>query len=346
MAKHGRTGGSDRQCSSANPWKFNTLSRDRLFYKDRTTYERIWSWDVKTAKDREGKMRRVIRAGSTYYLNQDTGEVHWIQKRTDLLDEDRSSKATTSTPRHREGLLPRIGKVQKRTVKKELENARKTLNKGKGALLSVRDYRYSDPVNNDLTRESFKTMDNHNFWVNDECINFFICQLSNALMKPGTGTVRVHICSTYFLGVLRRWVSNDAVNLMKKLGLQNLKYSVEDCECLIVPVHASGNHWALAVLDRRYKTIRYYDSLEPGYSTSCWEDELLRFVVLLWKLESSEDWKIVVVESIPKQNNFHDCGVFMLKYLDDLVFERPFRFCQDDMESIREQISHAILSTN
>ena len=85
---------------------------------------------------------------------------------------------------------------------------------------------------------------------------------------------------------------------------------------LLVPLHITGNHWALTTIVVNLRenriTLTTYDSLRAGRhqeAVAALLNELRRLVEGLgWQGEIEEH----VSEDCPQQHNNHDCGPFML----------------------------------
>lgn len=55
-------------------------------------------------------------------------------------------------------------------------------------------------------------------------------------------------------------------------------------------------------------------------------------------------WDFYVVESFPQQSEESvDCGIFMLKAMEELALDIPFTFTKDDMSTIRKHMAADII---
>ncbi|KAL1505122.1 hypothetical protein AB1Y20_008881 [Prymnesium parvum] len=182
-------------------------------------------------------------------------------------------------------------------------------------------------------------------WLNDEIVNSFI-ELLKMRESQNTSLPRVHFFSSLFYTKLtehnykynsvRRWTSE-----------KKIKGSVFDKEMIMVPVHCHGNHWTLAVVNFKKKQFEYYDSLLGG------PDDVLHNL-RLWLQDEAQDknrlpldlseWTDVVPkDGIPKQQNGHDCGVFMCKMADHLSQGAVLSFTQADIPYMRLRMAVEIL---
>lgn len=129
------------------------------------------------------------------------------------------------------------------------------------------------------------------------------------------------------------------------------KEKISDSELLLMPVHVDS-HWCLLVCLIKEGRWNFYDSLPcnrrlsilPGLIKSLHEDAMDAFP------PTFSDWKVTVIKEAPKQENGHDCGVFVLKYMEAALSTKEFSWkeCkkwQADMPRFRAQIAAEILQT-
>ena len=123
-------------------------------------------------------------------------------------------------------------------------------------------------------------------------------------------------------------------------------------DLIIVPIHCGGNHWTLAVINRKMRRFEYYDSLF-GRAGGSKLRHLRR-----WLEEESADkkkvpldtseWTDVVFQQewnvTPVQRNGSDCGVFMTRTADYLARDGRLDFTEDDMEYFRRRMVLEILT--
>ncbi|XP_064930302.1 sentrin-specific protease 2 [Columba livia] len=188
-----------------------------------------------------------------------------------------------------------------------------------------------------VTREDIHTLQNL-CWLNDEIINFYMSLLVERNKKEGYPSV--HAFSTFFFPKLisegykavRRWTRG--VDLFKQ-------------DIILVPIHLRV-HWALAVIDVRKKTIKYFDSMAQKGSKIC--DTLFRYL----QEESREkrnqeldisEWALHNMEphEIPQQTNGSDCGVFTCKFADYISRDKPITFTQNNMPYFRKKMVWEII---
>ncbi|XP_068811265.1 sentrin-specific protease 2 isoform X2 [Struthio camelus] len=188
-----------------------------------------------------------------------------------------------------------------------------------------------------VTREDIHTLRNLH-WLNDEIINFYLNLLVERNKKEGYPAL--HAFSTFFYPKLisggykavRRWTRG--VDLFKQ-------------DLILVPIHLRV-HWALAVIDVRRKTIKYFDSVGQKGDKIC--ENLFQYLQEESKekrnLELSfSEWILHSMESheIPQQLNGSDCGVFMCKYAEYVSRDKPITFTQNNMPYFRRKMVWEII---
>ncbi|XP_033920224.1 sentrin-specific protease 2 isoform X2 [Melopsittacus undulatus] len=188
-----------------------------------------------------------------------------------------------------------------------------------------------------VTREDIHTLKSLH-WLNDEVINFYMTLLVERSKKEGYPAV--HAFSTFFYSKLisggyravRRWTKD--VDLFKQ-------------DLILVPIHLKV-HWALAVIDVRKKTIKYFDSAAQRGNKIC--ETLFRYLQEESQAKRNLDltfseWTLHSMESheIPQQLNGSDCGVFVCKYADYISRDKPITFTQNHMPYFRRKMVWEII---
>ncbi|XP_063196315.1 sentrin-specific protease 2-like [Chroicocephalus ridibundus] len=196
----------------------------------------------------------------------------------------------------------------------------------------------SSAFNLKVTREDVHTLRNGS-WLNDEVINFYMGLVMERSKKAGYPSV--HAFSSLFYEKL----ASGGYRTVRRL---TRRVDVFQKDIIFVPINLSL-HWALAVIDTRKKTIKYFDSLgQEGGDKIC--ETLLKYL----QEESREkrhvklnvsEWTVHSMEphEIPQQSNGSDCGVFTCKYADYISREKPLTFTQIHMPYFRERMVWEIL---
>ncbi|XP_063194345.1 sentrin-specific protease 2-like [Chroicocephalus ridibundus] len=196
----------------------------------------------------------------------------------------------------------------------------------------------SSAFNLKVTREDVHTLRN-GCWLNDEVINFYMGLVMERSKKAGYPSV--HAFSSLFYEKL----ASGGYRTVRRL---TRRVDVFQKDIIFVPINLSL-HWALAVIDTRKKTVKYFDSLgQEGGDKIC--ETLLKYL----QEESREkrhvklnvsEWTVHSMEphEIPQQSNGSDCGVFTCKYADYISREKPLTFTQIHMPYFRERMVWEIL---
>jgi Ulp1 family protease len=167
--------------------------------------------------------------------------------------------------------------------------------------------------------------------LNDTVMNGYLTHLFN------TRNIRNDIGFTdiFFMDKLPRDGSEAAASWT---GIGNDRLDVY--KKFLVPVHA-GPHWILLEIDFGRSGIRIYDSLGK---------DGLRYAKLLRKFLKFQRIKQefrVAFPDVPKQDNFCDCGVFVLEYARFIFEDRPIEadsFSQRDVAGFRKEIRKTLAS--
>lgn len=143
------------------------------------------------------------------------------------------------------------------------------------------------------------------------------------------------------------------------------KLDIFDLDKVIIPCH-QGMHWTLAVINIKEKRIEYYDSYHA-------EDEGLREALFKYvqdeyrsdwekkrggaELPDPDDWDVhwgnrdkatsakCRKDSIPRQTNGHDCGVFMTSNAEAAgVVGRLFEIQEQQMVEMRQCMMWELLN--
>lgn len=131
-------------------------------------------------------------------------------------------------------------------------------------------------------------------------------------------------------------------NWSKKRGAK-----IIEMDKVLIPIHVSGNHWCLAVINFLQKRFEYYDSM--GGRNESLLQHLRSYVKDEAKLHSAQPdydlsgWKNYTPKDIPTQENGYDCGVFACTFADFLSEDLPLTFTQKHIPSFRLKMINDIL---
>jgi hypothetical protein len=197
-----------------------------------------------------------------------------------------------------------------------------------------------------LTREKLQCLQDGN-WLNDEVINATLTMIQRASNE-------ILIWSTFFYSKL---VENDQYTFEnvkrwpKKRGV-----NVSQVRKILFPIH-KASHFFLVVLDTQKRVIECLDSL--GVSSSdreiClhlakWYDDETSSISKQQQQHGqnsfddpnltiiSSSWQFNSNDSIPRQKNLVDCGVFLSAYAACMAFDYPIMFSQENVHVLRQRM--------
>ncbi len=129
--------------------------------------------------------------------------------------------------------------------------------------------------------------------------------------------------------------------------------SLSDFDYMLCPVNYKKSHWALVIVDLKRRVLRYLDSSEmPQAKVDRVLLGLRMFIVDHYKkfnvVTNIYDWKFEVVQKLPKQSNWWDCGVFVLAYTNYFAYRSTnplsWGFNQRQCQSYRQQFKQQLTS--
>ncbi|GIZ03753.1 hypothetical protein CEXT_727791 [Caerostris extrusa] len=178
-------------------------------------------------------------------------------------------------------------------------------------------------------------------WLNDSVMHYY---LSLIAVRSLTEEYRqrkcptIHTYNTYFYSALRKKGEAHVLRWTRKVEI--FKFDI-----LFVPIHF-GLHWALCVINNRYKTIKFYDSMRGTDDGTL--KALQSYVVLELQtrtgVENPTPYSLEIIKDIPQQMNGSDCGMFALKYAEYISRNAPFTFTQENMPYFRRRMVYEIIT--
>ncbi|GAY51986.1 hypothetical protein CUMW_138470 [Citrus unshiu] len=172
-----------------------------------------------------------------------------------------------------------------------------------------------------------------------------------------------HLYSVYVINPEKVWTNNATNYVVDYTKGEKLKCAVhwKYVSKVYIPLHPKQDHWALAQFDLQKEIIFVYDSMLDYMNDSAFEKELLPFVVMMplildrisWYTSHSDNnsltrkWKAVRFSNIPQQKNNNDCGVFVMFYLEALVYGLDIPYdvrTQTGINSYRKQVATRLFS--
>lgn len=204
----------------------------------------------------------------------------------------------------------------------------------------IRCLRYSDHLLNFPISDP--DMELQQFWLNDQIVNHYMDLLVHH-SRSNKNCQMSHTMTSYFWTMLNDWGYVRARSVAGNVDI--FKFDV-----VIIPI-SSDAHWCLAVIYPKRREIKYFDSLG---SCNADNETVLTKLANYIKSECLEQhggeldmsrWIKKTVQEIPRQQNGHDCGVFVCAYAESIVRNRPnFNFTQKHMPYFRNKIAYEIVT--
>ena len=112
---------------------------------------------------------------------------------------------------------------------------------------------------------------------------------------------------------------------------------------IFVPIH-STNHWTLAVIFVKDRSIKYFDS-NGGHDNGVLFDleKYLKKEYSKTKLKELTKYTTEIVKETPRQSNDKDCGVFMLCTAEHISRNEDLDFDDIHMSYYRKKMAYEIL---
>ncbi|KAF8379030.1 hypothetical protein HHK36_028457 [Tetracentron sinense] len=124
-------------------------------------------------------------------------------------------------------------------------------------------------------------------------------------------------------------------------------------DMVLIPVNRNGNHWFLVEVDLLRRKVIILDSMLPRRiivgPEMCTLMAGLEYVIEGKQQEDGfaynfTEWFCKFETSIPQQENYTDCGIFMIGYIEYWNGEPgSIPFTQDDIEAYRNKIAKSLL---
>lgn len=175
-------------------------------------------------------------------------------------------------------------------------------------------------------------------WLNDEVVNAYLRLVDSDLEACNP---RVRVVNTFFLDQFIKESGNSA-KILRILSRRRI--NVKELDQLFVPINTNNMHWSFLMLDLVKGKATYCDSLSNPSIPS--QKELLGLARMLQTSRGNaqdEFCKITLHPTFCKQNNLVDCGVFMLKGIDELSRFSRLSFSQADVDYLRHLICFELI---
>ncbi|KAL5712977.1 HECT-type E3 ubiquitin transferase [Ranunculus cassubicifolius] len=204
----------------------------------------------------------------------------------------------------------------------------------------------------DQRRETFKCLLASN-WVSSEIMNSWCAYLN--VRQTSSRSVEEKDRNFYFCTVDEKkfpgYLGTDPSTFEVVAALKHARrdFEVEEYRRWFVALVSKG-HWWLYVFNLRDRTVMILDSLVDDENVVSGGQTLMQHVVTNVKrcllhlnhscMKNSERWIIRQREDAPQQNNFDDCGVYVMRYMD--LWDGNWlkeSILQDDIEYIRHHMA-------
>jgi hypothetical protein len=190
-------------------------------------------------------------------------------------------------------------------------------------------------------------------WLNSAIVDFYLKLILNRHMRARASNplFSFFILETHFIHFLqdrdiglRR--GNIGYNYDKVKSMTSTAKSFE-LNSIFIPVNIGNYHWTFIHIDMMLKKILYYDSID-GSATAQKHFTLLRW----WLADEAAahshvfdplEWSDIWVQDGPTQNNSMDCGVYVIKGIEQLTKGLPLDHSPSDITAFRWTIFEAIL---
>ncbi|KAA8535764.1 hypothetical protein F0562_030734 [Nyssa sinensis] len=120
------------------------------------------------------------------------------------------------------------------------------------------------------------------------------------------------------------------------------------CEKVYIPFNTGNNHWLLCMVNFQCKCINILDPLPTKALNQQREGEvrtLANSLQLILKchhvcdnIPKIDDFPIERLDWVPQQNNLHDCGLYLIKYLEETNLVSGMQYKFDSAEE-REKLA-------
>ncbi|EOA16795.1 hypothetical protein CARUB_v10005015mg [Capsella rubella] len=186
--------------------------------------------------------------------------------------------------------------------------------------------------------------------LNDEVINLYLELLKEreTSYPQKYSFVKCHFFNTFFYVKLVRGSGYNYEAVRRWTSQKRLGYDLIDCDMIFVPIH-NRVHWSLAVINNKERKFMYLDSLNAAVPHPTILNALAKYLVDEVKDKNGykmdiTSWDMEYVKELPQQQNWFDCGMFMLKYIDFYSRGLSLQFSQKHMPYFRLRTAKEILN--
>lgn len=188
--------------------------------------------------------------------------------------------------------------------------------------------------------ENLRTLSG-NEWVDDQIINFYrnLCQVRN---DADDSLPKIWIGRTNMYNMIKEQGPEKVKRWTKKV-----KPNVFERDMILFPMNLNDSHWCCGCVNMKKKRFELYDSM--GIHEREFYGHMRKWLTMEAEKEkvaiNLDEWTDYDEDdTIPRQHNYFDCGVFALMFMSHLALGKPFAFSQADMPDLRKRMAHEIVN--
>jgi sentrin-specific protease 1 len=166
-------------------------------------------------------------------------------------------------------------------------------------------------------------------WLNDTVIDYYL----NLLLNEDQG---YYAFNSFFYTALSKNGVNGVLRWCRNVQIYSFKK-------IFIPI-LENSHWMLVVVDLEANNIILYDSFAATHnhilqSINLFLQEKYRALNPAYSIS----FTLVHAQNLPRQQNYFDCGVYLLKFAQFIFQKRFFKFSDIDMPRYRQKIVLSII---
>ncbi|KAA8535770.1 hypothetical protein F0562_030728 [Nyssa sinensis] len=186
-------------------------------------------------------------------------------------------------------------------------------------------------------------------WIDADIINTIVNKLTLEQVKLYPNMeMQAWYLPTYFSQIILAGNFKPQHLANSYFGAGRYTGKLSACEKVYIPFNTGNNHWLLCMINFRCKCINILDPLSTKALNQQQEEEvrtLANSLQLILKchhvsdnIPKIDDFPIERLDWVPQQNNSHDCGLYLIKYLEErnLVSGMQYKF---DSAEEREKLA-------
>ena len=178
-------------------------------------------------------------------------------------------------------------------------------------------------------------------WLNDEVVNACV-----ELFRHKGGNPHIAYLGTSFFQKLAR--ANGPSGVDRYTTCERATVLKEGVKFVVCPINVGGSHWVVLLIDLMGRNLQYFDSLGGDGRHQMQLAKTWLKLEYKNKLGKTDDWASAIdqwpevawgADSIPRQTNDVDCGVFAVMYIFYITRNAVLNFTQANVPAFRELIA-------